>query len=247
MKKWLLAIISSCLCLLMLTGCGNEKEVTYLDKDSALQTGEYLANMIYSINLNGSVESVAYQANQETPGLGNVISSACESMSKAMAEMETLEAVGELKNNTVELDSLGNPVKGTIEVELLGSKKNATFEIVFERGEFKSFTTNVDYTFGESMSKAGLNTLLGMGTVFCVLILISFIISAFNLIPKIQGMFKKDKTPASSAVDSTIAQIIEKEELSDDLELVAVISAAIASYEGTSSDGFVVRSIRRAR
>ena len=40
---------------------------------------------------------------------------------------------------------------------------------------------------------------------------------------------------------------IEKEELSDDLELVAVISAAIAAYEGSgSTDGFVVRSIRKA-
>ena len=30
-----------------------------------------------------------------------------------------------------------------------------------------------------------------------------------------------------------------------DTELVAVIAAAIAAYEGTSTDGFVVRSIRR--
>lgn len=247
MKKWLLAIISSCLCLLMLTGCGTDKEVTLLDDASALQTGEYLANMINSIIVQDQIESVAYQANQDTPGLGTIITSACDSMSKAMDEMESLESTGELKENTVEIDSLGNPVKGKIVIELLGAKKNATFEVVFERGDFKSFTTNVEYTFSENMGKAGLNTLLGMGTVFAVLILISFIISAFNLIPKIQGMFKKDKTPASTAVDSTIAQIIEKEELSDDLELVAVISAAIASYEGTSSDGFVVRSIRRAR
>ena len=41
--------------------------------------------------------------------------------------------------------------------------------------------------------------------------------------------------------------MIEQEELSDDLELVAVIAAAIAASEGASStDGFVVRSIRRA-
>ena len=42
---------------------------------------------------------------------------------------------------------------------------------------------------------------------------------------------------------------IEKEEteLADDLELVAVISAAIAAYEGsTSTEGFVVRSIKKS-
>ena len=32
----------------------------------------------------------------------------------------------------------------------------------------------------------------------------------------------------------------------DDMELVAVMAAAIAAYEGTSVEGFQVRSIRRA-
>ena len=42
------------------------------------------------------------------------------------------------------------------------------------------------------------------------------------------------------------AQIVEKEEnLTDDLELVAVITAAIAASEGTSADGLYVRSIKR--
>ena len=45
--------------------------------------------------------------------------------------------------------------------------------------------------------------------------------------------------------NSFLEQIEEKEELVDDTELVAVIAAAIAAYEGTSTDGFVVRSIRR--
>ena len=40
----------------------------------------------------------------------------------------------------------------------------------------------------------------------------------------------------------------EIEELADDTELVAVIAAAIAAFEGKqSTDGFVVRSIRKAR
>ena len=37
----------------------------------------------------------------------------------------------------------------------------------------------------------------------------------------------------------------EEENLTDDLELVAVITAAIAAAEETSTDGLVVRSIRR--
>ena len=42
------------------------------------------------------------------------------------------------------------------------------------------------------------------------------------------------------------AAVVEEE--SDDLELVAVIAAAIAASEGAvSTDGFVVRSIRKRR
>ena len=42
------------------------------------------------------------------------------------------------------------------------------------------------------------------------------------------------------------APAVEEEELADDLELVAVITAAIAASENTPADGLVVRSIKRA-
>ena len=73
-----------------------------------------------------------------------------------------------------------------------------------------------------------------------------WIISLFGIINKLQNKAKKEDVKAE-AVDNTIAQIIEKEELADDLELVAVIAAAIAASEGAAStDGFVVRSIKRS-
>ena len=88
-----------------------------------------------------------------------------------------------------------------------------------------------------------------MGTVFCVLILISLIISLFGFIPKLQDKLSKKPVAAEAPkpVAAVAAPAAAEEELSDDLELVAVISAAIAAYEGTSSaDGFVVRSIKRS-
>ena len=94
------------------------------------------------------------------------------------------------------------------------------------------------------MGKAALNTLIGMGTVFVVLILISLIISCFSFIPKLQEKFSKKAAPAAAPVPA--APVVEEEELADDTELVAVIAAAIAAYEGTSTDGFQVRSIKRA-
>lgn len=101
---------------------------------------------------------------------------------------------------------------------------------------------------GERMKNAGLNTLLGMGTVFVVLILIIFIISGFTLFTKVEKKPKQSSNEdLDQAIDKAVAQIIEKEELVDDTELVAVIAAAIAASEGrTSTDGFIVRSIRRS-
>ena len=136
-----------------------------------------------------------------------------------------------------------------IDVTAGGTLRDAIVEIIVNKeGSATSITTTVQYSVGEMMSKAGLNTLIGMGTVFTVLILICLIISCFKLIPKVQDMFsgknkKAEKSVAEKAVDNTIAQIIRKE---DDSELIAVIAAAIAASEGAAStDGYVVRSIRR--
>jgi sodium pump decarboxylase gamma subunit len=136
-------------------------------------------------------------------------------------------------------------------VQVEGEKKNAEAEIIFSNDMFQpvleSASLNPVSTMGELMGKAALNTLIGMGTVFVVLILISCIISLFKFIPKIQESFTKKKAKETAGVDNAVAQIVVQEETgADDLELAAVIAAAIAAYEGSASaDGFVVRSIRK--
>ena len=101
----------------------------------------------------------------------------------------------------------------------------------------------------ELMKTAGLNTLLGMGTVFMVLILIMLLISCFKFIGNIGQKPAKKEEPKQTSVDKAVEQIAANEEAQDDTELIAVISAAIAAFEGSnaSGDGYVVRSIRRIR
>ena len=132
--------------------------------------------------------------------------------------------------------------------------ENRDADIVFsfdEKGNMESMDVSAHYSTGEILEKAGLNTVLGMGTVFVMLIMISLIISLFNFIPKIQAAFsKRDKEEAKNAgIDKAVTQIAAQEEPeADDTELVAVIAAAIAASEGAvSTDGFVVRSIRKVR
>ena len=99
----------------------------------------------------------------------------------------------------------------------------------------------------DRLETATLNTILGMGTVFVVLILITILISLFKYIP--DGTKKSVVTkPIENPVDNIISQITEQEENEmNDLELIAVITAAISASMNTTSpeNGFVVRSIRK--
>ena len=90
-----------------------------------------------------------------------------------------------------------------------------------------------------------------MGIVFIVLIFIAFLISLFKYINKAETYFANRKRAKEEAaftpVDPANAPVLyeEEEELVDDLELVAVITAAVAASMNTSVDNLVVRSIKR--
>ena len=63
-------------------------------------------------------------------------------------------------------------------------------------------------------------------------------------------LFRSKKAAKTASVKEDVVSQIEAHEekqadAEDDGELIAVIAAAIAAAEGTSTDGFVVRSIRR--
>ncbi|MBO5522702.1 MAG: OadG family protein [Roseburia sp.] len=122
-----------------------------------------------------------------------------------------------------------------------------TYDYETEQATLTDANADLVYSLGEKMSKAAMNTLMGMGTVFVVLILISLIIYSFKVIPYIQKKFES-RGSNEAAEDTVVTQIEQREEqqqLTDDLELVAVITAAIAAGTGAPTDSFVVRSIHR--
>lgn len=97
------------------------------------------------------------------------------------------------------------------------------------------------------------NTLMGMGTVFVMLIFISLLISLFGYIPKLEEKIKNiGKKPEPVKVEEPAkveqepqTQVVDPQE---DEQLIAVITAAImASYgsNAVSEDKLVVRSIHR--
>lgn len=137
----------------------------------------------------------------------------------------------------------------TLTVPFKGETRDGDLEFTFdEKMNMDSITVNGHYGMAEILKKAGLNTLLGMGTVFVVLIFISFIISLFKFIPAFQNKFsKKPQAETKKETSAAAPAPVEVVPATDDSELIAVISAAIAASEGTSTDGFVVRSIKRRK
>ena len=134
-------------------------------------------------------------------------------------------------------------------------KAKADVVLMLDLGQqmYTSMTYSVQYSLAANMQRAGMNTLMGIGIVFLMLVFLSFVIGLFKYIEKFQNVGKKkaaeeapkaEEAPAPAIAQSEAAD----EDFADDLELVAVISAAIAAYEaeaGGSTDGFVVRSIKR--
>lgn len=274
MKKRLLALVCMITCIFGLTACGSEEALTTFEQkkvDNAelmakqaiipiltdyLCVEDTFAQILPDTELSElTMEEIAHMCEQ-TFGIevdGYAVLTAVESFDTAL---DTIGGIVEIGDATAKIDD----DQIVVEVEVKGEKKNAKAEIIFSNDMFmrlESASLNPVSTTGELMGKAALNTLIGMGTVFVVLILISLIISLFGFIPKLQAASAKRKerkkaekaTGEKTGIDNAVAQITAQEEVADaadDLELAAVIAAAIAAYEGSAStDGFVVRSIRR--
>ena len=245
-----------------MTGCGsqtsqsNEYEIQKLDyaKDYATQSiipmfCDYAQNDQVKEALSMyTLEELEYIFENQNYTLveGAAVLKAMESFDSALKTIGEVKEIGEA---TAKIDDK----QIIVTVPVTGSQKNAEAEIILSNDMFtvlKSASLNPVATPGQLMGKAAMNTLLGMGSVFVVLVIIIVIISSFGFVSKIQNAVQeKNKKLAEAGIENAVAQIVEQEEsgaASDDLELAAVIAAAIAAYEGSAStDGFVVRSIRR--
>ena len=93
-------------------------------------------------------------------------------------EQECGEFVGLKDGYTMETTNEG----ALLTVEGDFAERDGALEFAFDKkGNIESLTIGAHYSTAEILKKAGLNTILGMGTVFVVLIFISFIISSFKL------------------------------------------------------------------
>lgn len=104
----------------------------------------------------------------------------------------------------------------------------------------------------DAMAEAAVNTVIGISVVFLALLFISFVISLFKYINKFEQKLadkKAGKVAPAQKVAPAPAPVAEAAPEMDDLELIAVITAAIHAYEeaqgNTVTGDLVVRSIKK--
>ena len=250
MKKRISLLICMLLMILSFTGCASEETTLEYDQASVEQVTEFLISYCMSTD-EATIEEWKSMSDLEmelqliNAGLPLTAESFIGAMESWQAGIEECGAY--IQHGEYTYEASEDELEVTTHV--LYEEREADVVFLFDENLYlESMTVNAELSLGEILQKAGLNTILGMGTVFAVLIFIAFIISMFKYISVIEEALKnkKNKKAEDTGVKKEeVESPVVSEELSDDLELVAVIAAAIAAAEGTSTDSFVVRSIRR--
>ncbi len=235
MKKKILLILSMCLIMLGLTACGEDPtKVDYngFTYDQLKGSCENTVDILQSMS--ESEKAACLASNDET--MVNLITRWEEAQEDVGAYVE----LGEFK-----ITKSGKTL--TCEQEIIYENRPVILTYVYKAHnmELEDITVDQVQTLGEKMTNAALNTLMGMGVVFAVLILISLIISCFKFLSYFEKGKETKAAPAKEPVAPVPPSVEEAMGAQDDLELAAVIAAAIAASTGTSTDDFVVRSIKR--
>ena len=251
MKKKIALFLSVLSVVMMLGACGTQDPTT-VDYNGVSYETLYQQSVELGTALEGATADEITAEMNKFLAAGEQYALLAELCDKWLAAMEVSgNYVGYDKDAFVVTKS-GKTL--TTDLMLKFEDRDVVFQLVYNyhNMELTGVTINPVYSFGEKMSTAALNTVICMSIVFAVLIFISLLISCFKIFPYLEAQKKAKAEAATKAakVDNAVVTQIEQreeqeQEYVDDTELVAVIAAAIAAYEGTSTDGFVVRSIRR--
>lgn len=267
MRKKLIGFLAVLACFVFLTACGSTAQ-----NEEVQEIPQETQSLLYS-----NTEMTAQQMDQVvTDGTREdykdyaPVYSGIQSWETAKKEIGNIDFTTDSDGNgsadcftdkSITVDDDGNYV---VTVEVAGDQKTADFVVTYVKSleDYAGIVTNVNYSFGELMQQAGLNTLLGMGTTFFVLILLSLIIAGFGRIfttiekKKAEEARKKDEeAKKNSDVFVTAIPVADQgnrpaKGAADDGALIAVIAAAVSAYReqaepAVAPDAFVVRKIRR--
>ena len=273
-SAFLLTVLAA-LCLLTLSGCTAEpKAADQAVTDICVAQTDAVFQEVFSNNTEkGIAEKVSLYQAQKDENYANLY----QAWQNALPDLGNYSGIKETKVYETE-DSTSYLKFYACEITYGFQKRDLKTKVIFDGVSVSSDDSSVKaedlkaasismepvFSYTEKIQKALMNTLLGMGTVFLVLIIISLVIGCFGFGRKIadnriaaknaaiqakakeKAEKKQEGTKSASAPDPEIA---DSEDLTEE-EIVAVISAAIAAYEAENADngytgGLYVKSIRR--
>ena len=251
MKKKLSLMLCLCFMVLAMTACGTDpKSVDYFGMSySDIQDNmEQTVSALVSFSDEDIQSGAEYYDSNGMDAFAHLLTSWGETVS----DLGSYQGLGDLTVTKAQKTVTADQV-------LHFSDRDVVVSYVYEYNyeteapELTDASADLVYSLGEKMEKAGMNTLMGMGTVFVMLIFISLLISLFGYIPKLEEKIKNiGKKPEPVKTEEPAAVVEEPQtqvvNLQKDEQLVAVITAAImASYgsNAVSADKLVVRSIHR--
>ena len=242
--------MSLCIAVLTLVGCSSNKDESLLEgrKQAVEQNMISFVRELEAYRGLSDAQVQEYVDNIESYKKSNQITE-----EKAKMNEDVITAWHEIEGDIgqfvevkeFEFDSAGKTYTATLTASY--SKRDVNLVYVISKNDFEVTGANVEivYTLGEKMQRAGLNTLMGIGIVFVMLVLMCIVIYAFNIIPLIRMRMKKRQEEKKIEITEFEEGDNPSEDKADNKVLVAVIAAAIAASEECSTDDFVVRSIRR--
>ena len=258
MKKKLTGFLAVFACVLALTACGGTNNADTQEIPEETISALYGLTETTAQSLDEVVKSGTIEEQKDN----TVVYSGLQSWESAKAEIGEIDFSTDADSNgradcftekSITTDDDGNYI---VTLEVAGAAKTADLVITYNKDltDYVSLVTNVNYTRTELIQQAGLNTLLGMGTTFAVLILLSLIIASFGKIfTTIENKRIEEQEKAKQAEKSApAAQTAAPAPASEDGVIVAVITAAIEAYRAEAEPdvepgAFVVRRVRRVR
>ncbi len=241
--KKLVGLLLAMICTFALTACGNNKnEFAYITDDviDACEKGA-----ISYITEFAAMEDDDWEALLESKvDFARVTAEAWVEQTAVLGELESFD------EKKIESEVNEDELQVTVKVPAEFKNTDGVITMVFNYDKknvaiAEAYTTLTEVeTFGGNMMAATINTVMGVGTVFVVLLFLIFVISMMKYVNKI-GVKKEEPKKAAPQPVVAAPAVEEEEDVTDDLELVAVIAAAIAATENTSTDAFVVRSIKK--
>lgn len=243
LSKKLLALMLVLVCAFSLVACSGDSEATAESGLDSTTEASIVAQVESIVSTLSQMDADAIATYKESSDDFTV--SAVTAYEDVYEELGAYQSMGDV---TVTVDEDNDEITATGIATFENNTATVTLLITLSDYSMKSLTIDINYTLGQNMQRAGLNTVMGVGIVFIVLIFLTFLISLFKYVGVLEKkMTKKEEAPKKAAPAPAPAAVpaAEEEEEVDDLELIAVIAAAIAASENTSTDSFVVRSIKK--